>query len=78
MQRLRTTVYRIKYAYSVGNGYALDFDESRLLSKPRSLVDRPHNLPVASLQCDQADILSMLDVAQVPYLRWHGEHSAFC
>ena len=60
-----------------GNGYALDRDDSRLFSKPRSLVDRPHNLPVASLQCDQADILSMLEVAPVPDLRWHGDHSAF-
>ena len=59
--------------YSLGNGYALDRDESRLLSKPRSLVDRPHNLPVASLQCDQSDILYMLEVAQVPDLRWHGD-----
>ena len=56
-QRLRTAVYRIKCAYSHGIGYAPDRDESRLLSKPRFLVDRPHNLPVASLQCDQADIL---------------------
>ena len=76
-QRLRTAVYRIKCAYSLGNGYALDRDESRLLSKPRSLVDRPRNLPVASLQCDQADILSMLEVAPGPDLRWHGDHSAF-
>ena len=34
-QRLRTAVYRIKCAHSFGNGYALDRDESRLLSKPR-------------------------------------------
>ena len=76
-QRLRTAVYRIKCAYPLGNGYALDPDETRLLSKPRSLVDRPHNLPVTSLQCDQTDILSMLEVAPVPDLRWHGDHSAF-
>ena len=49
-QRLRTAVYGIKCAYSLGNGYALDRDESRLFSKPRSFVDRPHNLPVTSLQ----------------------------
>ena len=75
-QRLRTAVYLIKYAYSFGDGYALDRDESRFLSKPRSLVDCPHNLLVASLQCDQADILSMLEVALVPDLRWHGDYSA--
>ena len=77
-QRLRTAVYCINCAYSLGNGYAFDRDESRLLSKPRSLVDRPHNLSVGSLQCDQADIISILKVVQVPDLRWHGDHSAFC
>ena len=76
-QRLRTAVYRIKCAYFLGNAYAHDRDESRLLSKPWSLVDRPHNLPVANLQCDQADILPMLEVAPVSYQRWHGDHSAF-
>ena len=72
-QRLRTAVYRNKCAYSVGNNHALDRDESRLLSKPRSLVDRPHNLPVASLQCDQTDISSMIEVAPLPDMRWHGD-----
>ena len=76
-QRLRTAVNRIKCAYSVGNGYALDRDESILLSKPRSLVDRPDNLHVASLQCDQADFLSMMEVAPVPDLRWHGDQQSY-
>ena len=76
-QRLRTSIYRIKCAYSLDNGYALEPNESRLLSKPRSLVDRPHNLPVASLQFDQADIFSMLEVAPVPDLRWNSDHSTF-
>ena len=58
--RLRTAVYRIKCTYSLGNGYALETDWSRLLSKPKSLVDRPRDLPVASLQCDQTDVLSMM------------------
>ena len=76
-QHLRTTVHRIICAYSLGNGYALDPDESRLLSKPMSLVDRPRDLPVASLQCDQADVLAMLEVAPVLDFRWHDDHSAF-
>ena len=76
-QRLRASVYRVKCAYALGNGYALDRDESRLLSKSRSLVDRPRNTTVTSLQCDQADVLSMLEVAPIPDLQWHGDHSAF-
>ena len=32
---------------------------------------------MASLQCDQADIFSMLETAPVPDLRWHGDNSAF-
>ena len=58
-------------------GYAFDPDGSRVFLKPKSLVDRPHNLPVASLKCDQADILCMLEVTQVPNWRWHGNHNAF-
>ena len=68
-QRLRTAVHRIECAYSFGNGYALDPDKSRLLLKPISLVDRPRDLPVASLPCDQADVFSMLEVAPIPDLR---------
>lgn len=58
-----------------GNNYAVDPDESRLFSKPTSLVDRLHDLPVASLQCDKADIISMLEVYPSSDLRWYGDHS---
>ena len=32
---------------------------------------------MGSVQCDHADILSMVEVAPVPDLRWNGDHSAF-
>ena len=67
--RLRMAVYHIKCAYSLGNGYALDPDESRLLSNPRSLVYRPSDLPVTNLPYDRNDVLAMLKVAPVPDLR---------
>ena len=58
--RLRTAIYCIECANSFGTDYALDRDGSRLLSKLGLIFDHHHYLPVASLQCDQANILSML------------------
>ena len=74
-QRLGTAINRVKCAYILGNNYAYDRDESRLFSNPKSLVDRLRDLPLASLQCNQADVLALLKVATVFDLRWHGDHS---
>ena len=42
----------------------------------RFLVNCPHNLPVATLQCDQADVVAMLEMAFIVDLFWHGNYNA--
>ena len=76
-QRLRASTYRLKCAYSLGQGYALELDELKLLSKPRSIVERLGAVPLASLECTQAEVLAMLEEAPILNMPWHGDHGAF-
>ena len=49
----------------------------KLLSKPRSLVERLGAVPYASLECTQAQVLTMLEEAPIPNMSWQGNHEAF-
>ena len=73
-QRVRASTYRLKCAYSLGSGYAQELDELKLLSKPRSLVERLGAVPLASLECTQAQVPTMLEEAPIPNMSWQGNH----
>ena len=76
-QRLHARIYRLKCAYSLGSGYALELDDLKLLFKSRCLVERLGAVPLASLDCTQAQVLTMHEEAPIPNMSWQGNIEAF-
>ena len=75
--RSRLGDYRIKCAYFIGYGEGLTAEEEAPIQRRFALHERFRHLPIASMECAPASVLSMLQTAPVDKLTWPGEHASF-
>ena len=73
----RIGVYRIKCTYSIGCGESTTAEEEAPLQRRFALHEPFRHLPIASMECAPAGVVSMLQTAPVDKLTWPGDHTAF-